>query len=57
MVPDDMQENDLTKNRKAIALSQHKNALKDDAVEFLYSFVKADEVFWKITEMEKSYGI
>ena len=57
LVPDDMQENDLTKNRKAIALSQHKNALKDDAVEFLYSFVKADEVFWKITEMEKSYGI
>lgn len=47
-VPQDMQEQEIAKNRKAIALSKHKTALKPDAVEFLYSFVKADEIFWKI---------
>lgn len=30
---------------KKAALSKHKTALKPDAVEFLYSFVKSDEVF------------
>lgn len=35
-------------NKKAIALSKHVTALKDDAVEFLYSFLKTEELFWQI---------
>lgn len=38
----------LEKNRKALALSKHVTALKPDAVDFLYAFVKEDEVFWEI---------
>lgn len=49
-VPEEMQEQDLSRNKKAIALSKHKNALKDDAVEFLYSFIKSEELFWEIKE-------
>lgn len=49
-VPEDMRQEDLNKNRKAAALSKHVHALKEDAVEFLYAFIKADEVFWKIEE-------
>lgn len=47
-VPKDMKERDFNKNRKAKALACHKNAIKDDSVEFLYSFIKAEELFWKI---------
>ena len=38
----------FSENKKARALSRHKNALKEDAVEYLYSFIKAEEIFWKI---------
>lgn len=48
-VPEDMLDEDLTRNLKQRAISCHRTALKPDAVDFLYSFVKADEVFWKIT--------
>ena len=37
-----------SKNRKARALACHKNAIKEDAVEFLYSFIKREELFWEI---------
>lgn len=56
-VPEDMKTADLSKNRKAQALAKHKTALKEDAVEFLYSFLKSEEIFWNETEMEKKYGI
>lgn len=49
-VPESMQSADLGKNKKAAALSKHKNALKDDAVDFLYSFIKSEELFWEIKE-------
>lgn len=49
-VPDSMLETDLNKNKKAIALSKHKTALKEDAVEFLYTFIKSEELFWEIKE-------
>lgn len=49
-VPENMQSSDLGKNKKAVALSKHKNALKEDAVEFLYSFMKSEELFWEIKE-------
>lgn len=49
-VPESMRSEDLSRNRKAKALSKHVHALKDDAVEFLYAFIKADEVFWEIKE-------
>lgn len=47
-VPDSMRTQDRAGNRKAMALSKHVTALKPDAVDFLYAFVKADEVFWEI---------
>lgn len=47
-VPASMQSTDFSVNLKALALSMHKNALKEDAVEYLYSFIKAEEIFWKI---------
>lgn len=47
-VPQEMLNEDLTQNLKHRAISCHKTALKPDAVDFLYSFVKADEVFWKV---------
>lgn len=46
-VPEDMRWRDLSENKKAEALSKHVTALKPDAVEFLYTFIKADEVFWR----------
>lgn len=51
-VPDEMLTENLTVNLKAQALSKHVTALKPDAVEFLYSFIKADELFWKKGEHE-----
>lgn len=48
-VPEDMLDPDLERNLKHRAISCHRTALKPDAVDFLYSFVKADEVFWKVT--------
>lgn len=47
-VPESMRREDLNQNHKARALLEHKHALKEDAVEFLYAFIKADEVFWRI---------
>lgn len=47
-VPEEMKQADFNRNLKALALGKHKNALKDDAVDFLYSFMKSEEVFWKI---------
>ena len=47
-VPQEMLNEDLAQNLKHRAISCHKTALKPDAVDFLYSFVKADEVFWKV---------
>ncbi len=49
-VPESMRSKDLDSNKKAEALSKHVHALKEDAVEFLYAFIKADEVFWEIRE-------
>lgn len=48
-VPEDMCSEDMNVNLKYRAISCHRTALKPDAVDFLYSFVKADEVFWKVT--------
>lgn len=48
-VPENMKSVDFSENRKAQALACHKNAIKDDSVEFLYSFIKAEELFWEIT--------
>lgn len=48
-VPEDMISEDFTKNKKVQALEQHVNALKPDAVEFLYSFITSEELFWEIT--------
>ena len=36
-------------NKKVKALEQHVNALKPDAVEYLYSFITSEEIFWEIT--------
>ena len=48
IVPKEMQCNNLKENLKREAISKHRTALKPDAIEFLYSFVKKNEVFWKI---------
>ena len=47
-VPQEMLNEELAQNLKHRAISCHKTSLKPDAVDFLYSFVKADEVFWKV---------
>lgn len=47
-VPDSMRTADLKENRKAAALAEHVTALKPDAVDFLYSFIKSEELFWEI---------
>lgn len=47
-VPDSMQQENKKDNLKYQALSCHKTALKPDAVDFLYSFVKLDEIFWRM---------
>ncbi len=47
-VPDSMKEKDLSKNLKAQALAKHKTALVPDAVEYLYTFMKSEELFWNM---------
>lgn len=47
-VPENMQEIDRKKNKKYQALSLYETALEPNAVDFLYSFVKKEELFWKI---------
>ena len=47
-VPGNMMFTDFSNNKKVKALEQHVNALKPDAVEFLYSFITSEELFWKI---------
>lgn len=49
LVPENMMYADFSNNKKVRALEQHINALKPDAVEFLYSFITSEELFWKIT--------
>ncbi len=49
-VPDSMLSENLAENKKAAALAKHVTALKPDAEEFLYAFVKTDEVFWEIRD-------
>ena len=53
-VPDSMRGKPLDENRKAAALAKHVTALKPDAVDFLYAFVKEEEIFWEIEEMRES---
>ena len=48
LVPDSMRGKCLEENRKARALAKHVTALKPDAVDFLYAFVKEEEIFWEI---------
>lgn len=52
-VPADMRALDFSKNKKACALACHKNAIKEDAVEFLYAFIKSEELFWEIKLKEE----
>ena len=47
-VPDSMKVADRRKNEKSMALAKHVTALKPDAVDFLYSFIKAEEIFWEV---------
>lgn len=47
-VPEDMEVEELAKNKKYQALSLHKTALEPDAVEFLYSFIKKEEIFFRV---------
>ena len=47
-VPGEMRSEVMTDNLKYRAISCHRTALKPDAVDFLYAFVKADEVIWKV---------
>lgn len=47
-VPDTMKTSDRNQNEKSLALSKHVTALKPDAVDFLYSFVKSEEIFWEV---------
>ncbi len=47
-VPDEMKTADSDKNEKASALAKHVTALKPDAVDFLYAFLKTEEIFWEI---------
>ena len=48
LVPENMMSADFYRNKKVKALDQHVNALKLDAVHFLYSFIAMEELFWKI---------
>lgn len=47
-VPECMRTEKRTENLKYRALSRHVTALKPDAVDFLYAFIKNEELFWKI---------
>ncbi len=49
LVPENMRQTNFSQNKKVEALDQHKNALKADAVEFLYSFITLEELFWEIS--------
>lgn len=46
-VPDAMQWENSQENVKYQALSAYQTALEPNAVDFLYSFVKKEEIFWK----------
>lgn len=47
-VPDTMKAADRRRNEKSRALAKHVTALKPDAVDFLYSFIKLEEIFWEV---------
>lgn len=47
-VPDGMRAADRNQNEKSRALAKHVTALKPDAVDFLYSFIKSEEIFWEV---------
>lgn len=47
-VPESMLEKDRNKNLKYQAIAKHVTALKPDAIDYLFSFVKANEIFWEI---------
>ncbi len=53
-VPDSMKGKRLEENKKAEALAKHVTALKPDASDFLYAFIKEEEIFWEIEEARKS---
>lgn len=46
-VPDSMQSENHQENVKYQALSVYETALEPNAVDFLYSFIKKEELFWK----------
>ena len=45
-VPKEMQSKNIERNLKFLALSEHVTALKPDAIEYLHSFIKKEEVFF-----------
>lgn len=47
-VPESMMDINRDRNLKYQAIAKHVTALKPDAVDYLFSFVKANEVFWKV---------
>ncbi len=47
-VPDSMRTRRSEGNKKAEALAKHITALKPDAEDFLYAFVKEEEIFWEV---------
>lgn len=47
-VPEDMLSSVKENNRKWRALSRHETALEPNAVDFLCSFLKAEEIFWRV---------
>lgn len=47
-VPGTMKAADRRQNEKCRALAKHVTALKPDAVDFLYSFIKSEEIFWEV---------
>lgn len=47
-VPPEMMAENRENNLKYQSLSRHVTALKPDVAEYLYSFVKAEELFWEI---------
>lgn len=48
LVPQSMREKDRNENLKYKAIAKHVTALKPDAIDYLFSFVKANEIFWEI---------
>ncbi len=49
MLPEEMAQEKGQENLKYQALLQYETALEPGAYAFLMSFVKAEEIFWKIT--------